>query len=178
MSRAILFTGMSGAGKTTLATGIAKRVRGAFDAVYLLDGDVTRQHLYPDLGYTREDRQENLDRAAWLANYLAQGSDNILVLLAYIAPYPEVRKRIRQAIHCDFTTVFLTTPLEVLKQRDPKGLYAKAMRGEIERFTGISDPYIPPEFPDLVINTSDLSIKESMHILEDFFQVDRVPGAR
>lgn len=164
MSKVVLITGMSGVGKTTLSDKVIEELqhRNNFDAIYLLDGDITRKSLYPELGFTKEDREKNLDRATWLANYLVKGSNNILVLMAYIAPYPEIRHKIQKDIECNFAMIYLHAPLDVLKERDPKGLYKKAMSGEIKKFTGITDPYIPPTNPDLSIDTSKKSIDDCM----------------
>jgi len=170
MSKVILITGMSGVGKTTLSKELEKHLRSQYDydALYLLDGNVTRQNLYPELRFSKEDREENLKRASWLANYLATGSNRVIVLMAYIAPYPEIRKNIKNTIDCEYKTIYLNAPLEVLKKRDPKGLYKKALNGEIEKFTGVTDPYIPPQLPDLSIDTSKYSIEECALTIRNF----------
>jgi len=170
MSKVILITGMSGVGKTTLSKEIEKHLRYKYDydALYLLDGDVTRENLYPELGFSKKDREENLKRASWLANYLATGSNRVIILMAYIAPYPEARKTIKDTIDCEYRTIYLNAPLETLKERDPKGLYKKAMSGEIKKFTGITDPYLPPQSPDLSINTSENSIDECALTIRNF----------
>ena len=170
MSKVVLITGLSGVGKTTLSKEVKKHLRHGYDydSLYLLDGDVTRQNLYPELGFSKTDREKNLKRTSWLANYLAAGSDRVIVLMAYIAPYPEIRDNIKDTIDCEYKVIYLNAPLETLKERDPKGLYKKALNGEIKKFTGITDPYIPPQSPDLLINTNEHSIEECTLTIRDF----------
>jgi adenylylsulfate kinase len=154
MAGAILwFTGLSGAGKSTLATAVAARLDGRC-AVEVLDGDDVRTHLSKGLGFSREDRDANVRRIGFVARLLAK--HGVLVITAAISPYEDTREEIRQLARAQgiaFVQVFVNPRLESLVQRDVKGLYKRALAGEIEHFTGISDPYEPPSNPDLIIRT-------------------------
>lgn len=156
------FTGMSGAGKTTLARRIydeLKHKRGL--KVELLDGDVVRQNLSKGLGFSKEDRDTNIRRIGFVCNLLTR--NDVIAIASAISPYEEVREEVRDMIGRDrFVLVFVNAPLEVLIERDVKGLYKKALAGEIQNFTGISDPYEPPQNPDIVVNTHEESIEESV----------------
>ncbi len=156
------FTGMSGAGKTTLAQRIydeLKHKRGL--KVELLDGDVIRTNLSKGLGFSKEDRDTNVRRIGFVCNLLTR--NDVIAIAAAISPYEEVREEVRDMIGRDkFVLVYVNAPLEVLIQRDVKGLYKKALAGEIQNFTGISDPYEPPQNPDVVVNTHEESIEESV----------------
>lgn len=155
----IWLTGLSGAGKTTIAHALAERLREAGYRVEILDGDVVRQHFSKGLGFSKEDRIENIKRVAYVAHLLAR--NGVVVITALISPYREGRNYARQLIG-DFIEVYVKCPLEVLIERDVKGLYAKALRGEIRNFTGISDPYEPPESPEVVVETDKETVGESV----------------
>lgn len=155
----IWLTGLSGAGKTTIAHALAERLREAGYRVEILDGDVVRQHFSKGLGFSKEDRIENIKRVAYVAHLLAR--NGVVVITALISPYREGRNYARQLIG-DFIEVYVKCPLEVLIERDVKGLYAKALRGEIQNFTGISDPYEPPESPEVVVETDKETVGESV----------------
>lgn len=155
----IWLTGLSGAGKTTIAHALAERLREAGYTVEILDGDVVRQHFSKGLGFSKEDRIENIKRVAYVAHLLAR--NGVVVITALISPYREGRNYARQLIG-DFIEVYVKCPLEVLIERDVKGLYAKALRGEIRNFTGISDPYEPPESPEVVVETDKETVGESV----------------
>ena len=135
------FTGLSGSGKTTLAKSVEKELRARGLKVERLDGDTVRQSLTKDLGFTKEDRDNNIERVTFVAKLLTR--NGVAVLASFISPYREVRARSREEIG-NFIEVYCKAPLEVLIERDVKGLYTKALRGEIENFTGISDPYEDP----------------------------------
>jgi adenylylsulfate kinase len=154
MSGAILwFTGLSGSGKSTLATAVGQRVR-AVRTVEILDGDEVRTHLSKGLGFSREDRDINIRRIGFVARLLAR--HNVFVITATISPYAETRNEVRRLAEAEgipFVEVFVDPSLDALVARDVKGLYKKAMSGEIDHFTGISDPYEPPANPDVVIHT-------------------------
>ncbi len=155
----VWLTGLSGAGKTTIAHALAERLRAVGYKVEILDGDVVRQHFSKGLGFSKEDRIENIRRVAYVAHLLAR--NGIVVITALISPYREGRDYARQLIG-DFVEVYVQCPLNVLIERDVKGLYAKALRGEIPNFTGISDPYEPPENPEVVVETDKETVQESV----------------
>ncbi|MCS3919136.1 adenylyl-sulfate kinase [Fervidibacter sacchari] len=155
----VWLTGLSGAGKTTIANALAERLKSLGYKVEILDGDVVRQHFSKGLGFSKEDRIENIKRVAYVAHLLAR--NGIVVIVALISPYREGRNYARQLIG-DFVEVYVKCPLNVLIERDVKGLYAKALRGEIQNFTGISDPYEPPENPEVVVETDKETVEESV----------------
>ncbi len=158
----VWLTGLSGAGKSTVAEALAQRLRSLGQRVEVLDGDVVRQHFSKGLGFSREDRLENIRRVAYVAHLLAR--NGVAVIVALISPYREGRDYARALIG-DFLEVYVRCPIEVLVQRDVKGLYAKALRGEVPNFTGISDPYEEPLSPDLVLATDRESVEESVNKL-------------
>jgi adenylylsulfate kinase len=155
----VWLTGLSGAGKTTIAHALAERLKSAGYKVEILDGDVVRQHFSKGLGFSKEDRIENIKRVAYVAHLLAR--NGVVVIVALISPYREGRNYARQLIG-DFVEVYVKCPLNVLIERDVKGLYAKALQGEIQNFTGISDPYEPPENPEVVVETDKETVDESV----------------
>jgi adenylyl-sulfate kinase len=142
---------MSGAGKTTCARLMERRLRDAGLPVEVLDGDLVRRHLSKGLGYSKEDRNENIRRIGFVAELLAR--NGVAVIVAAISPYRAARDEVRSRI-ASFLEVHLDCPLEVLVERDVKGLYKKALAGEIEHFTGVSDPYEAPLNPDVTIDSS------------------------
>lgn len=147
------FTGLSGAGKTTLANEVAHRLREGNHRVFVLDGDVVRTGLCSDLGFSLEDRSENIRRVAEVARLF--NLTGTIVIAALISPLREDRARAKFIIGPDrFLEIWLSTPLDTCEQRDVKGLYAKARQGLIQGFTGISSPYETPETADLVLDTS------------------------
>ena len=154
MDGAILwFTGLSGSGKTTLATAIAARLR-PLRAVEILDGDEIRKHLSADLGFTREDRERNVWRIGFVARLLAR--HGVFAIAAAISPYASTRDEIRRLAAIDsipFVEVFLDSELQSLVDRDVKGLYKRALTGELPNFTGISDPYEAPTRAEIVLRT-------------------------
>jgi adenylylsulfate kinase len=152
------FTGLSGAGKTTIAEIIEKELRERGRRVEVLDGDIVRTNLSKGLGFSREDRNINVLRIGFVANLLTR--NGVAVIVSAISPYKEPRDQVRRRI-IDFVEVFVDAPLEVCAERDVKGLYKKAFAGEIEQFTGVSDPYEPPAAPDLVLKTAEEEPEES-----------------
>jgi adenylyl-sulfate kinase len=133
---------------------------------YILDGDNIRHGLNRDLGFSREDRQENIRRIAEVARLMNEAG--VIVITAFISPYIEDRRRAREVIgHEPFLETFIDTPLEICEMRDPKGLYKKARSGEIPQFTGITDPYEPPAEPEIVLKTESLSVDQSVEKLLD-----------
>jgi adenylylsulfate kinase len=155
----IWFTGLSGAGKTTLARALEVLLYEAGYPVEHLDGDVVREHLSKGLGFSREDRDTNIRRIGYVANLLAK--HGVLVLVSAISPYRSTREAVLAEAPRKLE-VYVDAPLEVLIQRDVKGLYARALRGEIAHFTGISDPYEPPLNPDLHLRTDQMSLQECL----------------
>ena len=157
----VWFTGLSGSGKSTVAAICERRLLGSGRPAYLLDGDNLRHGLNADLGFSAEDRAENIRRVGELARLFADSG--MVALVPVISPYRGDRARARAA-HADvdlaFFEVFVDTPLEVCESRDPKGLYAKARAGELKGFTGIDDPYEAPDHPDLRLTPADGSPEE------------------
>jgi adenylylsulfate kinase len=152
------FTGLSGAGKTTISEIVEKELRDRFSKVEVLDGDIVRTNLSKGLGFSREDRNINVLRIGFVANLLTR--NGVAVIVSAISPYKEARDQVRRRI-IDFVEVFVDVPLEVAAERDVKGLYKKAFAGEIEQFTGVSDPYEPPAAPDLILKTDEETPEES-----------------
>ncbi|HNP30005.1 MAG TPA: adenylyl-sulfate kinase [Nitrospirales bacterium] len=155
----IWLTGLPGAGKTTLAQLLGEEFRAIDHPVEILDGDEIRQRFTNDLGFTREDRDENIRRIAVVAKQLTRiGS---IVIVAAISPYARARRDARMKIG-NFVEVFVQCPLEICIQRDPKGLYAKAKRGEVVQLTGLSDPYEEPTTPDVIVHTNRETPRQSL----------------
>ena len=157
----IWFTGLSAAGKTTVGTLVARELEQRGHTVEVLDGDVIRTHLSQGLGYSKEDRDTNVARIGWVASRLARAGATVVV--SAISPYEEARRRARALVeeNAPFVEVHVATPIEVCAERDPKGLYAKARTGEIEHFTGVSDPYEEPSAPELRLHTEGNEPAES-----------------
>jgi len=145
------FTGLSGAGKSTISNLIEARLRAAGAKVELLDGDIVRTHLSKGLGFSKEDRDINIRRIGFVSELLAR--HGVIVIVAAISPYRAVREEVRSTIP-HFVEVYVECPIEVLAERDVKGLYKKALAGEIPHFTGVSDPYEPPLHPEITVNSS------------------------
>jgi adenylylsulfate kinase len=152
------FTGLSGAGKTTIAEIVERELRERFGQVEVLDGDIVRTNLSKGLGFSREDRNVNVLRIGFVAELLTR--NGVGVIVSAISPFKEARDQVRRRI-IDFIEVFVDAPLEVCAERDVKGLYKKAFAGEIEQFTGVSDPYEPPVAPELHIKTDEEEPRES-----------------
>ena len=155
----IWFTGLSGAGKSTLAEVIERRLKDQGRNVEILDGDIVRKHLSKGLGFSREDRDTNIKRIAFVCSLLTR--NGVVCISAAIAPYREAREWARREIG-DFVEVYLKCPIEVCRQRDVKGLYKLVDEGKIKNFTGVDDPYEEPENPELVIETDKESVGESV----------------
>ncbi len=153
----VWFTGLSGAGKSTIAEGVAEEFERRGVRWELLDGDVVRLNLSKGLGFSKEDRDTNILRIGWVAERLAY--HGAAVLVSAISPYREARETVRAHVP-EFVEVFVSCPVEECARRDVKGLYDKAMRGEITGFTGVDDPYEPPESPEVVVETDRMSVQE------------------
>jgi adenylyl-sulfate kinase len=154
------FTGMSGAGKSTLAAAVRDLLVAAGHRVEVLDGDQVRQHLSEGLGFSKADRDTNVRRVGLIARLLAR--NGVVAITAMISPYRDTRDEVRRSHEAPFIEVFVDCSLEELVRRDSKGLYAKALRGEIEHFTGVSDPYEPPLTPDLHLHTDAEGVEDSV----------------
>lgn len=148
---AVWFTGLSGAGKSTVSSLLERRLSAAGAKVELLDGDIVRTHLSKGLGYSREDRDDNIRRIGFVCELLAR--NGVIAIASVISPYRQARESVRARVP-SFVEVYMECPLDVLIQRDVKGLYKKALAGEIEHFSGISDPYECPVAPELTIHSS------------------------
>ncbi|MBX3215858.1 MAG: adenylyl-sulfate kinase [Labilithrix sp.] len=173
----VWFTGLSGAGKTTIATALGAELLASGRRVEVLDGDVVRTHLSKGLGFTREDRDINVARIAFVAHLLAR--NGVVVLVAAVSPYRATREAARATIG-DFVEVHVAPPLDACVARDPKGLYKKALAGEIPHFTGVSDPYEPPEGAELTLDTSAFDVTTGVQrVLAKLVElgfVERVPA--
>ncbi len=159
------FTGLSGAGKSTLAEAITPQLRERGCKVEVLDGDEVRENLSKGLGFSKEDRDTNIRRIGYVANLLAR--NGVCSITAAISPYRDVRDEVRGRAQ-NFVEVYVEAPLDVVEERDTKGLYKKARAGIIKNFTGISDPYEAPESPEVVVHTGNESIEESTEKILDY----------
>ncbi|MGH3002225.1 MAG: adenylyl-sulfate kinase [Gaiellaceae bacterium] len=157
----IWFTGLPGAGKSTIADALAQQLDDRGVIVDQLDGDVVRTHLSAGLGFSKADRDANVARIGWVASRLARAG--AVVVVAAISPYADARRRARELVeqHAPFVEVHVATPLEECVRRDPKGLYAQALAGELEDLTGISAPYEIPAAPDLRLDTTNAAPADS-----------------
>lgn len=152
------FTGLSGSGKTAIAKRVEQELCDRDLKVERLDGDIVRQSLTRDLGFSKEDRDKNIERVTFVAKLLTR--NGVAVLCSFISPYRERRARSRHEIG-EFIEIYVECPVEECAKRDVKGLYAKAFAGEIESFTGVSDPYEEPESPEIVCHTAQETPEES-----------------
>jgi adenylylsulfate kinase len=155
----VWFTGLSGAGKSTLCRAVEQKLLARDFPVEVLDGDEVRRNLSKDLGFSKHDRIENLRRIHYVAELLAR--HKIVVLVATISPYNEIRDEVRRESSLPFLEVYVDAPLSVCEERDPKGLYRKARQGLISEFTGISDPFEIPTAPDVTCYTAVEEVAES-----------------
>jgi adenylylsulfate kinase len=156
------FTGLSGAGKTTLTNALVPQLRARGARIEVLDGDEVRTNLSKGLGFSKEDRDINIRRIGYVSRLLAR--NGVGVIAAAISPYGEIRDEVRVSIEADgviFVEAFVKASLDTLVERDVKGLYKKALAGEIKQFTGVSDPYEEPLSPELVIETDRETVEES-----------------
>jgi adenylylsulfate kinase len=169
------FTGLSGSGKTTLARGVESILRERGMKVEVLDGDIIRQNLSKGLGFSKEGRDTNIKRIGFVCKLLTR--NGVVAIGSAISPYREVRDFVRQDIG-DFVLVYVKCPLEVLIQRDVKGLYQKALSGEIPNFTGISDPYEEPLDPEIIVDTAVESAQQSIgKIIAKLEELEYIPPA-
>lgn len=164
----IWFTGLSGAGKTTLSQALAEALRSQGHNIEILDGDVVRQNLSKGLGFSKEDRDENIRRIGFVSHLLTR--NGVIVLVSAISPYRKIREEVRQRVG-DFVEIYVNAPLQVCEARDVKGLYKRARSGEIKGFTGINDPYESPLNPEVECRTDieelPASLAKVMNKLEE-----------
>ncbi|MCC6996069.1 MAG: adenylyl-sulfate kinase [Deltaproteobacteria bacterium] len=159
----VWFTGLSGSGKSTLSEAVAQALRAEGRAVELLDGDEVRTHLSKGLGFSAEDRNINVRRIGFVAKLLAR--NGVIAITAAISPYRAVRDEVRAEVLASgagFIEVFMRCPIPVLAERDVKGLYRKALAGEIPHFTGVSDPYEEPLHPEVIVDSSTDSVADGL----------------
>ena len=159
----VWLTGLPSAGKTTLAHALEKRLLADGHRVEVLDGDVLRTHLTRGLGFSREDREENVRRIGFVAHLLAR--NGVVVVVSVISPYRAVRDELRELHAGRFFEVHVATPVDVCAERDVKGLYAKQRAGELQGLTGVDDPYEAPLRPELVIQTEEQTVEQSVETL-------------
>jgi adenylyl-sulfate kinase len=173
----IWLTGLSGAGKTTLAHALETKLRECARRVEVLDGDVVREHLSKGLGFSKADRDTNIRRIGFVCKLLSR--NGVVAIAAVISPYRELRDEVRREIG-DFVEVYVSCPIDELVRRDVKGLYARALRGDLPQFTGVSDPYEPPLQPEVALDTSRQSLDESVQVilasLKHLGYVDKTPS--
>ncbi|WP_462165017.1 adenylyl-sulfate kinase [Pseudoalteromonas xiamenensis] len=169
------FTGYSGSGKSTVAGALESALQQSGIHTYLLDGDNVRHGLCKDLGFSNEDRVENIRRVGEVAKLMVDAG--LVVLTAFISPFQAERDMVRTLVEeGEFIEVFLDTPLDVCESRDPKGLYKKARAGEIKHFTGIDSDYEPPVNPEIRIDTSRLALNESINTLLSYLKDKEIIG--
>ena len=156
----VWLTGLPSAGKTTIARALEKKLIDEGHRVEVLDGDVVRTHLTKDLGFSREDRDENVRRIGFVADLLSR--NGVVVICPVIAPYRSMRDEVREMHGDRFVEVYVSTPLDECAERDVKGLYAKQKAGELSGLTGVDDPYEPPLNPEVVVPTHEQTLEESV----------------
>lgn len=162
----IFFTGLSGSGKSTIAQELEKELQQKHDKhVTMLDGDVVRTFLSSELGFSKEHRDLNIRRIGWVASEIAKHGG--IAICAAIAPYDNIRKEVRSLVEKNgrFVLVHIATPIEECEKRDVKGLYAKARAGVLKQFTGVSDPYESPNDADIILDTTNISVKDCTEII-------------
>jgi adenylyl-sulfate kinase len=153
------FTGLSGAGKSTIAEAVEAELRARGVRVEVLDGDVVRTNLSKGLGFSKEDRDTNIRRISFVADLLSR--NGVVAITAAISPYREIREEARELMGDRFVEIYVKASVEECARRDTKGLYEKAFKGEIKEFTGVSDPYEPPVDPEVTVETEVESVEES-----------------
>ncbi len=163
----IWMTGLSGSGKTTISKALNKELRNMDYDTERLDGDKLRQTISPDAGFTAEERTRHIRRTAYVSQMLAK--HGVIPIVSLISPYEKTRNMVREIID-NFICVHVHCPLEVCKERDPKGLYKQALNGEIDNFTGIDDPYEEPKNPEIKVNTNEEELEQSVSKIIDWLK--------
>ncbi len=167
------FTGLSGSGKSSLANALDKKLHSLGIQSYVLDGDNVRHGLNKGLGFSKEDRKENIRRIGEVSKLFVDSGT--IVSTAFISPFREDRSLVRELFpEGEFIEIYVRCPLEICEGRDPKGLYKKARSGEIKDFTGISSPYEEPENPEIIIETNNKSLTKSVDIIVDYLQSNKI----
>ncbi|SMC28761.1 adenylylsulfate kinase [Clostridium acidisoli DSM 12555] len=161
-------TGLSGSGKSTVATMLEQKLNDAGKLTYLLDGDNVRHGLNSDLGFSKEDRIENIRRIAELSKLFVDAG--IITIATFISPFIKERVKVKDLLESDFVEIYVDCPLEICEKRDPKGIYKKARNGQIKDFTGIDSPYEKPINPDIVIHTEENSLEECVDKIMDYLE--------
>jgi adenylylsulfate kinase len=161
--RTVWFTGLPSAGKTTIAQALAARLGSEGLPVEVLDGDVVRTHLSKDLGFTREDRDENVRRVGFVADLLSR--NGVYVMCSLVSPYRAVRDEVRARHGGRFVEVYVAAPADVCAQRDVKGLYSRQRTGQMSGLTGADDPYEPPVAPEVTLPTHSQTVEESVEMV-------------
>jgi len=162
----IWFTGLSGSGKSTIANILQNKLFDSKMLSYILDGDNIRHGLNKDLGFDKESRSENIRRIGEVAKLFVDCG--VIVITCFISPYAKDRDKVKKTVGKDFLEVFVKCPIDVCEKRDPKGLYKKAIKGEIKYFTGIDDPYEEPKNAEIVVDSDDSSAEECAQIIFDY----------
>ena len=171
------FTGLSGAGKSTLAHAVEESLHQQGCRTFVLDGDNVRHGLCADLGFSPVDRSENIRRIGEISKLFMEAG--IIVLTAFISPFRADRKQVREMVgYGDFLEIYSNSPIEICEQRDVKGLYKKAREGRINEFTGISSPYEPPEYPELVVNTCNAELDECRKLVLGLLKSNEIIPSR
>ena len=167
-SKLLWFTGLSGSGKSTVANGLDIRLNESGKATYLLDGDNIRLGINSDLGFSMEDRSENIRRIGEIGKLFVDAG--LITIACFISPLKENREMVRAALGVDFIEIFVDCPLEECEKRDPKDLYKKARLGVIKEFTGITSPYEKPDNPEIVINTKEQTLDQCVDKILDYLR--------
>ena len=171
------FTGLSGSGKSTLSEALGRALRERGIGFETLDGDEVRTHLSKGLTFTKEDRDINVRRIGYVARLLAR--NGVIVMTAAISPYAEAREEVRSEVKRDgaaFVEIYTEAPLDVLAERDVKGLYKRAMAGKLDNFTGVSDPYEPPDSPEVHVRSDRETVQDSVTKILDYLDANRLLG--
>lgn len=168
------FTGLSGSGKSTVASLLEKKLHSMGKLTYLLDGDNVRHGLNSDLGFSEEDRIENIRRISELSKLFLDAG--IITITTFISPFINDRERVKKLLCEDFIEVYIDCPLEICEKRDPKGIYKKARQGEIKNFTGIDSPYEKPISPEITVSTHLNSIDECVDSIIDYLNTNKFNG--